>query len=868
MTTITIPGSAQQAAHAQMNLNGPAPNAIHQAALLAEAINEDNAEKEENHPQQRVFKHRKPFSKQASKKKVQQEQDTPDQVISNLMYSLFESPTAEMHQQAINTVGVHSNKMPALKDFIKNTKKLFLEYADIVQAPRLYSPIQITIMKDSLHIVWPVLYRILRIGQAYYSFTLDAAVKLPDKTDMATALEMYDKDYSTFLESDADNLWPYKSPQLATVFGGLQWRPCLDGINGSITMPPLSPNLSRFIEEVVNIAENCFTETLHPACKGWGITTDTPDARNYAKEFHMGYKPFLVAKIAAWAVEFKENTMDLSPTDIAIVDEVAIRIHILLSYPLHTSRYSPVIANTPLFCPSFVKFLWETVLYPLQSTFALVMHSTLPALELSLGLKPIDTAGAHSTLSEAFIHGLSTFSDHQKNANWHIQAIDKDAGLPLFHSLLEHVIGNRHAFLKQHQELNRVVPVIIGTKARAGDFASAKSSFNHGVQELRILAKNKQEALLHASSVSTTVNRYHTQLPKSTYNSIQVKYAPDTPAEFRDYLGFTYYISVEWLNPANMKNNGEYFALRTLTNEHLRNAYLGIYKVVKANIHFSHIKPWYIDDNDIELHLMDDKPQSQDIVMASVPAVGIPSISSVTVQSVASGSGSGHMDIVSIGNNSISTAQHKTKAQVALDCLLKQKAIQAQREDVEAIEKAFNAFWKKCAKLMGITVADASATTAIVIPESLQAQFAELKKNVLGQAHLSSSYQHGIKASTNWNALTPGQQTEYCHQIGEARFKAPKVVKPMTSEQQLTWDQQIEQIAPNAAEGDYIGISHVSAFVASSNQLPVSSASKKRKDADCDEPTKALGSKVALCGAKKQRQSKKEKSKAVDDDLD
>lgn len=49
--------------------------------------------------------------------------------------------------------------------------------------------------------------------------------------------------------------------------------------------------------------------------------------------------------------------------------------------------------------------------------------------------------------------------------------------------------------------------------------------------------------------------------------------------------------------------------------------------------------------------------------MASVPAVGIPSISSVTVQSVASGSGSGHMDIVSIGNNSISTAQHKTKAQ-------------------------------------------------------------------------------------------------------------------------------------------------------------------------------------------------------------
>lgn len=80
-----------------------------------------------------------------------------------------------------------------------------------------------------------------------------------------------------------------------------------------------------------------------------------------------------------------------------------------------------------------------------------------------------------------------------------------------------------------------------------------------------------------------------------------------------------------------MKNNGEYFALRTLTSiarriyykdelltllcadEHLQNAYLGIYKVVKANIHFSHIKPWYIDDNDIELHLMDDKPQSQDI---------------------------------------------------------------------------------------------------------------------------------------------------------------------------------------------------------------------------------------------------------------
>ena len=72
---------------------------------------------------------------------AQQEQDTPDQVISNLMYSLFESPTGEMCQQAINTVGLHSNKMPELKDFITSTKKLILEYTNIVQAPCLYSPI-------------------------------------------------------------------------------------------------------------------------------------------------------------------------------------------------------------------------------------------------------------------------------------------------------------------------------------------------------------------------------------------------------------------------------------------------------------------------------------------------------------------------------------------------------------------------------------------------------------------------------------------------------------------------------------------------------------------------------------------------------
>ena len=217
---------------------------------------------------------------------AQQEQDTPDRILSNLMYSLFESPTPEMRQQAINTVGLHSDKMPELKGFITQTKNVILDYASIAQAPRVYSPIRIPIMQDSIHIVWPVLYRILRIGRAYYSFTLDATVKLPEAAAMKTALDTYTEEYSTFLKSD-DTLWPYKSQTLVSVFGKLQWKPCLHGINGEISMPPLSMHLSRFIEEVVIIAETCLMETLHPVCKGWGITMDTLAAQEYAKEFHM-----------------------------------------------------------------------------------------------------------------------------------------------------------------------------------------------------------------------------------------------------------------------------------------------------------------------------------------------------------------------------------------------------------------------------------------------------------------------------------------------------------------------------------------------------------------------------------------------------
>ena len=188
------------------------------------------------------------------------------------------------------------------------------------------------------------------------------------------------------------------------------------------------------------------------------------------------------------------------------MDKASIRIHILLSHPLHTSRYSPAIADTPLFCPSFVKFLWEKVLYPLESAFSLVMHSTFPGLELSIGPKPIDAAGPHTTLCEAFIHALAIFFDHQKNSNWHIQAVDEDAGLPLFHSLLEFTIGNRSAFLKQRHSLASCVPILIGSKAKGGDVASGKAAFNNGIKELRILAKDIQTKRLNGSSVSTTVN--------------------------------------------------------------------------------------------------------------------------------------------------------------------------------------------------------------------------------------------------------------------------------------------------------------------------------------------------------------------------